>query len=243
MAAPSPTAAPPSRAVASPEPEVRRHAVVVARFLGALLFVWLAVWWVVPPHAFSGPVIWVFDGKDGHGLHLGDLPAALWIVAAVWLVWPTGRGRHPHRATLDALRVAAVGGLGALSLYWIVPEHSWSGPTILDLGRRHGMHVLDPVVVLFLGAAVAIGWRWWQPVAAGLLATLAVWWAKGSHASFSGPVIARWHGHVLQRSDPIALVYLAAAGVIGVPWLRQRWERFQRERRESRLATVRPATD
>ena len=216
--------------------EVRRLTGVLARFLGALLLVWLAVWWVVPPHIFSGPVIWVIDGRDDHGLHLGDLPAALWIVAALWLVWPTRRtgatdpDRPSPHGVLDALRVAAVGGLGALSLFWIVPEHSWSGPTIVDLGHRHGMHALDPIVALFLGAAVVLGWRWRQPVGAGLLVVFALWWAKGSHASFSGPVIVRWHGHVLQRSDPVALVFLAAAAVIGIPWLRQRWARIQRER-------------
>jgi len=213
---------------------MRRVAVWLVRFIGALLLVWLAVWWVVPVHVFSGPVVWVIDGKDGHGLHLGDLPAVLWIVAAFWLAWPTRRGEPPHHGVTNALRVAAVGGLGALSLWWIVPEHTWSGPVIVDLGRRHGMHLLDPVVVLFLGAAVYLGWRWYQPVGAGLLAVFALWWAKGSHASFSGPVIVRFHGHVLQRADPLALVFLAFAAILGLPWARERWARFERERAESR---------
>jgi hypothetical protein len=247
MTSPSPTAASgtaPSRTVPSPsvpasrsrslDPEIRRIAVWLVRFIGALLLVWLAVWWVLPVHVFSGPVIWVFDDADQHGLHLGDLPAVLWIVAAFWLAWPTRRGRQAHHGVLDALRVATVGGLGALSLYWIVPGHSWSGPTLFNLGHRHGMHLLDPVVLLFLGPAVLLGWRWRQPVAAGFLVVFALWWAAGTHASFSGPVIVRWHGRVLHRSDPIALVFLAAATVIGLPWLRARWDRFQRERAENR---------
>jgi hypothetical protein len=240
MTTSSPTAAPPSvsartRAV---DPEIRRIAVWLSRFIGALLLVWLAVWWVIPSHQFSGPVVWVFDGADGHGLHLGDLPAALWIVAAFWLAWPTRRGQQPHHGALDALRVAAVGGLGGLSLFWIVPEHSWSGPTIVSLGHRHGMHLLDPVVVVFLGLAAILGWRWRQPVAAGFLVVFALWWAKGTHVSFSGPVIVRWHRHVIQRSDPIALVFLAGAALIGLPWLRQRWDRFRHERAANR---ARPA--
>jgi hypothetical protein len=234
MSSPSSTLSP---AAVETAPAVRRLSVALARFAGALVLVWLAVWWVVPKHSFSGPVLSVIDGRDGHGLHLGDLPAVLFLVAAFWLAWPVRRDREPSHATVDALRVAAVGGLGALSVWWVVPEHDWTGPTIFEfMGRKHGAHLLDPLVVVFLAVALVLGWRWWRPVGAGLLVAFAVWWAKGSHPSFDGPVIVELPGgHVLHRSDPLALVFLAVAAVIGVPWVRRRWERWQRER------TARPA--
>jgi hypothetical protein len=232
------TLAPPSERVDT-TPAVRRLSAALARFAGALVLVWLAVWWVVPAHSFSGPVLYVVDGRDGHGLHLGDLPAALFLVAAFWLAWPVRRDRAPSHATADALRVAAVGALGALSVWWVVPEHEWTGPTIFELlGRRHGVHLLDPLVAVFLGLALLVGRRWWRPVTAGVLVSFALWWAKGSHPSFDGPVILELpRGHVVHRSDPLALLYLAAAAVIGVPWVRRRWDRWQRERRARPLLT------
>jgi hypothetical protein len=250
MSAPSPTAAPSRAGTRRPAPsdsaEARRVAVWLLRFIGALGLVWLTVWWVVPPHSFSGPVIWVIDGKDGHGLHLGDLPAVLFLVAAAWLVLPVRRGRPPTHGADDALRVAAVGALAGLALYWIVPEHTWSGRVILHLrGRNHGVHLLDPLVVFPLALAIYLARRWLQPILAGVLFVFAVWWAKGSHVSFSGPVIAHiGDRHVIQRGDLLAVVPLGLSAALGVPWVRDRWARFQRERAEHRAVDAGgPATE
>jgi hypothetical protein len=42
----------------------------------------LTAWWVVPHHAFSGRTIYVFS--PGRGLHLGDLPAVLFVLVGLF---------------------------------------------------------------------------------------------------------------------------------------------------------------
>lgn len=54
-----------------------RLAVHVAATAGIVA---LTVWWVVPVHVFTGPVLFVF--APGHGVHVGDLPVLLLLLAA-----------------------------------------------------------------------------------------------------------------------------------------------------------------
>ena len=42
----------------------------------------LVAWWVVPAHAFAGPVI--VSLTPAHGVHLGDLPSLLFAAGAGW---------------------------------------------------------------------------------------------------------------------------------------------------------------
>jgi hypothetical protein len=49
----------------------------------ALVLATLTVWWVVPVHAFTGPVLIAFAGLNGdHGVHLGDLPSLVFVAVA-----------------------------------------------------------------------------------------------------------------------------------------------------------------
>ena len=41
----------------------------------------LSVWWVVPLHAFAGPVLLTLTRT--HGVHLGDLPVLVFVAVAV----------------------------------------------------------------------------------------------------------------------------------------------------------------
>ena len=59
-----------------------------------------------------------------------------------------------------AAHVGAAGGLVALSLWWVIPLHSFAGPVLLKLTRTHGVHVGDLPTLPFLAAAV------WSGVAA-----------------------------------------------------------------------------
>lgn len=40
----------------------------------------LIAWWVLPVHAFTGPVLVAF--APGRGVHLGDLPAVVFVIVA-----------------------------------------------------------------------------------------------------------------------------------------------------------------
>jgi hypothetical protein len=68
-------------------------------------------------------------------------------------------GRRPIRLRRrsDKIRLAAhlaaVAGLAALSIWWVVPLHAFAGPVLLTLTATHGVHVGDLPVLLF--AAVA----------------------------------------------------------------------------------------
>lgn len=75
-----------------------------------------------------------------------------------------GRSRIYFRRRRDKVRfaahVGAAGGLVALSLWWVIPVHSFAGPVLLMLTPSHGVHVGDLPTVPFLLVAV------WSGVAA-----------------------------------------------------------------------------
>jgi|SRR5688572_19631834 len=75
-----------------------------------------------------------------------------------------GRSRIYLRRRRDKVRFAAhVGaacGLVALSLWWVIPLHSFAGPVLLKLTSAHGVHVGDLPTVPFLLAAL------WSAIAA-----------------------------------------------------------------------------
>lgn len=48
--------------------------------LATLALIALVAWWVLPVHAFTGPVLFSF--APDHGVHLGDVPALLLVVTA-----------------------------------------------------------------------------------------------------------------------------------------------------------------
>jgi hypothetical protein len=54
----------------------------VAHLLMAVVLLALVAWWVIPAHAFAGPVI--VSLTSAHGVHLGDLPSLLFAGAAAW---------------------------------------------------------------------------------------------------------------------------------------------------------------
>lgn len=57
--------------------------------VGAIGLVGLSAWWVIPLHSFAGPVLLTLTA--GRGVHLGDLPAIPFLLAAVWSVTEAGR--------------------------------------------------------------------------------------------------------------------------------------------------------
>ena len=75
-----------------------------------------------------------------------------------------GRSRIYLRRRRDKVRFAAhVGaacGLVALSLWWVIPLHSFAGPVLLKLTPGHGVHVGDLPTVPFLFVAT------WSVIAA-----------------------------------------------------------------------------
>ncbi|MEO5842755.1 MAG: hypothetical protein ABIQ73_16790 [Acidimicrobiales bacterium] len=75
-----------------------------------------------------------------------------------------GRSRIYFRRRTDKIRFAAhVGGacgLVALSLWWVIPLHSFAGPVLLKLTPAHGVHAGDLPTVPFLFVAA------WSAVAA-----------------------------------------------------------------------------
>ena len=75
-----------------------------------------------------------------------------------------GRARIHLRRRRDKARfaghVGAACGLVALSLWWVIPVHSFAGPVLLKFTPGHGVHVGDLPTVLFLLVAA------WSVVAA-----------------------------------------------------------------------------
>lgn len=53
----------------------------MAHVAGAVALVALTLWWVLPHHAFSGPVLVIV--APGRGVHAGDLPSVLFVVLAL----------------------------------------------------------------------------------------------------------------------------------------------------------------
>jgi len=72
-----------------------------------------------------------------------------------------GRSRIYFRRRSDKVRFAAhVGGatgLVALSLWWVIPLHSFAGPVLLTLSPGHGVHVGDLPTLPFLAVAAWSG--------------------------------------------------------------------------------------
>ena len=44
----------------------------------------LSLWWVIPLHAFAGPVL--LRLTPAHGVHIGDLPTVPFLLVAAWSV-------------------------------------------------------------------------------------------------------------------------------------------------------------
>jgi hypothetical protein len=69
-------------------------------------------------------------------------------------------GRRPIRLrrAADKRRLAghllAVAALAGLSIWWIVPVHSFTGPVLLTLTATHGVHLGDLTVFGFAALAV-----------------------------------------------------------------------------------------
>jgi hypothetical protein len=65
-----------------------------------------------------------------------------------------GRSRIYLRRRRDKIRfaghVGGAGGLVALSLWWVIPLHSFAGPVLLTFAPGHGVHVGDLPTVPFL---------------------------------------------------------------------------------------------
>ena len=53
---------------------------LVAHVLAVALLVGLSIWWVVPLHAFAGPVLLTLTAT--HGVHAGDLPVLVFLALA-----------------------------------------------------------------------------------------------------------------------------------------------------------------
>ena len=65
---------------------------LVVHVAAVVLLVGLTLWWVVPLHAFAGPVLVTLTAS--HGVHVGDLPTLLFLaVAARSLLVVVRRGR------------------------------------------------------------------------------------------------------------------------------------------------------
>jgi hypothetical protein len=45
----------------------------------------LTAWWVIPHHAFSGRTLYIFS--PGRGIHVGDLPAAAFVLIGLVSGW------------------------------------------------------------------------------------------------------------------------------------------------------------
>jgi hypothetical protein len=54
---------------------------LAAHATAVLVLVALSIWWVVPLHAFAGPVLLTLTAT--HGVHEGDLPVLLFLAVAV----------------------------------------------------------------------------------------------------------------------------------------------------------------
>jgi hypothetical protein len=53
---------------------------LAAHVVAVVLLVALSIWWVVPLHAFAGPVLLTLTAT--HGVHAGDLPVFLFLAVA-----------------------------------------------------------------------------------------------------------------------------------------------------------------
>lgn len=54
---------------------------LAAHVIAVVALVALTVWWVVPLHAFAGPVL--LQLAPGHGVHAGDLPTLAFLALAL----------------------------------------------------------------------------------------------------------------------------------------------------------------
>jgi hypothetical protein len=53
-----------------------------AHVFGAIGLLAFSLWWVIPVHAFAGPVL--VKLTPAHGVHVGDLPVLLFLCVAGW---------------------------------------------------------------------------------------------------------------------------------------------------------------
>jgi hypothetical protein len=69
-------------------------------------------------------------------------------------------GRQPiyTRRTSDKVRLTihlgVIGSVIALTVWWVVPLHSWAGPVLVTLTRTHGIHEGDLPTLVFLAVAL-----------------------------------------------------------------------------------------
>jgi len=65
-----------------------------------------------------------------------------------------GRSRIYLRRRRDKVRFAAhlgaAAGLFGLSVWWVIPVHSFAGPVLMTFAPGHGVHVGDLPTILFL---------------------------------------------------------------------------------------------
>ncbi len=62
---------------------------LMGHLLAAIALVALSVWWVVPRHTFSGPVL--FSIAPGRGVHVGDLLTVALVAVAGRSLWAVGQ--------------------------------------------------------------------------------------------------------------------------------------------------------
>jgi hypothetical protein len=64
--------------------------------------------------------------------------------------------RRQDKVRLVAHAAVALGAL-LLSAWWVIPQHSFSGPILVELAPGRGVHVGDVVTAAFLVVAVLCG--------------------------------------------------------------------------------------
>lgn len=62
---------------------------LIGHLLAVVALVGLAAWWVVPLHAFAGPVL--IKLAPGRGVHAGDLPSLAFLALALRSTWVASR--------------------------------------------------------------------------------------------------------------------------------------------------------
>ncbi|MGI8575687.1 MAG: hypothetical protein ACR2MA_10195 [Egibacteraceae bacterium] len=62
---------------------------LAAHLVAAAALIGLTAWWVLPLHAFAGPVLMTF--APGRGVHAGDLPSLMFVALALRSCWVAGR--------------------------------------------------------------------------------------------------------------------------------------------------------